>query len=114
MQMTQWIVFLPVNFNDGTAVPDKVLAGLERSLCQRFGGVTIPPVGEGMWINDRRESFRDKVKVIQVLTPSSDDADRFMASFGEQIKNSLRQEMVLMVSSLIDTISITGDALKSS
>lgn len=105
--MKQWLVFLPINYNDGSIVSENTLRELEGLLSEEFGVATAYPKASGMWINGKSKLVRDKVKVIQIITPSGKKTDVFIREFGKKIRDVLNQELVLMVSFPIETLEIS-------
>ena len=90
-------VYLPLNYNDGSAIePDKIERIGER-LLEEFGGVTFfPQPNEG-----RRRmghvTFRDEIVIFRVLSEDVRTARRFFRRLKAELKQDLQQEEILIV-----------------
>jgi hypothetical protein len=62
-------IYLPLDYNDGRAIPESKYVALQRALLNRFGGVTSTqrqfPL-QGIW-QSGREVFQDRVVVFTVM-----------------------------------------------
>lgn len=47
--MNEYVVHVPVNFNDGTPIPEDTLRDLQRYAVRLFGGLTVGHTGLGFW-----------------------------------------------------------------
>lgn len=106
----QWQIYLVRNYNNGQPVPDNVTDGLLQMLLSRFHGVTSLPEGDGIWLPDGESiSMHDNLRMVQVITPASVEAEHFMEAYAWHIKGVLGQKAVLVVSFPIDMLEAGDD-----
>jgi hypothetical protein len=88
-------VLLPAAYNDGTAIPDEVLADIRRALVDRFGGLTAftRSPAEGGW-TDGDSQHHDDIVVLEVM---ADDLDRqWWGAWRKRAEGVLRQEEIVV------------------
>ena len=102
--MKEYDVYLPLRYNDGTAVETGKFQALLQKLLDQFGGVTyFPQPNEGLW---RMGSvvYKDEIVIYRVLSDRPRKARRFFAKLKESLKKSFRQEEILIVERNVNTL----------
>jgi hypothetical protein len=88
-------LFLPLEKNDGTAVPPAVFDRIQRQLTDRFGGVTsfLRSPAEGAWKPTGKDVVHDRVAIFEVMV---DDVDTsWWRDYRHQLEEELEQEHIL-------------------
>ena len=102
--MKEYELYVPLLFNDGTPVGDKVIDRIGERLLKQFGGLTFfPQPNEGRW-RMGHVTFRDKVVIFRVLTAEVRMARRYFRQLKEELKRELRQEEILIVEKDAETL----------
>jgi hypothetical protein len=84
-------VLLPLRFNDGTSVPEKLIADTLLELEQQFGEMSCETQQiRGQWTHEGR-SYRDDLVRIFVDVPDLPQHRQFFAGFKEQLKARFQQ-----------------------
>ena len=84
-------ILLPLRFNDGSIVPDDLIADTLIELRQRFGAVSSETqIIRGYWQHEG-EIFRDELVRIYVDVPDTPQARQFFQEFKERIKSRFKQ-----------------------
>ena len=95
-------VLLPVRFNDGRDVPEKLLGEAVNEIVEQFNAVTFyKESAEGRWRNEET-LFRDDLALIVVDVPDTAKNRKWMKAFKEKWKQRLKQLDIWMVSYRID------------
>jgi hypothetical protein len=94
---TEYDLFVPLHYPDGTAVePDKV-DRVERRLIDRFGGVLrFPQERQGTW-EVAGVTFQGEVLVLRVVVDLRTVIGGFFQGLVEHLKTDLRQKEILIV-----------------
>lgn len=95
--MKEYELYLPLAFNDGTPIPDEIIAEVGQRLLQQFGGVTFfPQPNKGSWkMGD--VTFLDEIVIFRVLTAKARSARVYFRRLKEELKRELSQEEILIV-----------------
>jgi hypothetical protein len=84
-------IFLPLEFNDGRAIPGARFVALQRKLLKRYGGVTTIqrefPLA-GIW-QSGTEVYQDRVIVFTVMDFRDDPQDGYL-SYLDRLKKGLK------------------------
>jgi hypothetical protein len=84
-------VLLPLRFNDGTPVPDSLVAETLLELEQQFGAVSFESqMIRGQW-TFQAESYRDDLIRVFVDVPDSPATREFFVALKERLKARFRQ-----------------------
>lgn len=95
--MTEYELYVPLNYNDGTPIESEKLTHLKRSLMNEFGGLThFPQENDGAW-KVGSVVFRDRVVILRVLASNARKAELFFANLKPKLKAEWQQENVLIV-----------------
>lgn len=97
-------VLLPLRFNDGTPVPDELVAGTLIELEQRFGAVSCETQTiHGRWRHEG-QSYRDDLVRVFVDTADEPENRRFFLEYKEVLKTRFRQLDIWMTTYLIEVL----------
>lgn len=95
-------VLLPVRFNDGTDVPEDLLAEAVNEIVEQFGAVTFHrQTVEGHWRHDEA-MYRDDLAILVINLPDNAKNRKWMKAFKGRWKERLDQLEIWMVSYPID------------
>ena len=84
-------ILLPLRFNDGSAVPDDLIAELLLRLERRFGAVSSETQTiRGLWHHEG-QSYRDELVRVFVDAPDLPETRQFFVEFKETLKAALKQ-----------------------
>jgi hypothetical protein len=91
-------VLLPVRFNDGRDVPDKVLGEAVNEVVAQFGAVSFHKQAvEGHWRHEET-LFRDDLALLVVDLPDTAKNRKWMKAYKGRWKERLSQLEIWMVS----------------
>jgi hypothetical protein len=103
-QFRRYEILLPTNFNDGSAVPQKLLGQSLRELRKQFGSISAETQSiEGQW-EHRGKLHRDLN--VRVFIDVADTADnrQFFIDFKELLKERFHQIDIWLTTYLIEVI----------
>jgi hypothetical protein len=101
---SEYDVYLPLSYNDGTPVEPEKIVRLKQRLHDRFGGLTFfPQRNEGVWSIDR-VAFRDEIVIVRVLSEEVRASREFFRQLKEELKEELRQQEVLIVERKVEVL----------
>jgi hypothetical protein len=84
-------LLLPLRFNDGTPVPDELIAETWLELEQRFGSVSCETQQiSGMWTHEGA-NYRDELVRAFVDVPDTEENRQFFESLKERLKVRFQQ-----------------------
>jgi len=87
-------IHLPLNFADGTLVPDELFAAVRDELISRFGGLTIlPPSSPAQgWWKSENVLYRDDILIYRVTTIG--DEDQFFQQYKRSLAEQFKQQEI--------------------
>lgn len=102
--MKEYDIFVPLSYNNGTAIEGHKFQQLQQSLLDEFGGVTyFPQANQGYWkLGD--VIYRDEIVIYRVLSSDARRSKRFLRSLKESLKAELGQEEILIVERDVDAL----------
>jgi hypothetical protein len=84
-------ILLPLRFNDGTAVPDELMADTLLELRHRFGAVsTETQTIRGIW-EHQEQVYRDDLVRVFVDAPDVLESREWFGQFKERVKSRFQQ-----------------------
>jgi len=93
----EYELYLPVTYNDGSPVEEKLIDKVGELLLDEFDGVTFfPQKNEGSW-RMGHAVFRDRIVIFRVLAEDTRKARRFFKRLKVKLKVDLDQEEILIV-----------------
>jgi hypothetical protein len=97
-------ILLPLRFNDGTPVPDELLAETLLELRERFGAVSCETQTiRGVW-QHQGQVFRDDLARLFVDTDDTQENLQFFLDYKERLKTRFRQINIWMTTYLIEVL----------
>ena len=57
---------IPVNYNDGTKIPQTIIDNCLFAIAQEFGGYTLSSIGEGFWVGPGGRNFVEPMRRLSV------------------------------------------------
>jgi hypothetical protein len=97
-------ILLPLRFNDGSPVPDDLIADLLLQLEQRFGAVSSETQTiRGLWHHEG-QSYRDELMRVFVDAPDASETRQFFLEFKEILKMALKQIDIWMTTYPIEVL----------
>ena len=97
-------ILLPLRFNDGTAVPDELIADTLLELRERFGAVSAETQTiRGVWQHEGKV-FRDDLMRVFADVPDVPENLEFFRTFKERAKWRFRQIDIWMTAYPIEVI----------
>lgn len=97
-------ILLPLRFNDGQPVPEKLIADALLELRNRFGAVSAETqITRGQWLYED-QVFRDDLIRVYVDIQDSEDSRQFFAEFKERAKANFMQVDLWMTTYPIEVL----------
>jgi hypothetical protein len=93
----EYDIFIPLNYNDGTAVEGTKLQSIHKRLLEHFDGLTyFPQPNEGFW-KMGGVTYQDEIVIYRGLSSKVRATRRFLTRLKEALKKELKQEEILIV-----------------
>ena len=97
-------ILLPLRFNDGSPVPNELIADLLLKLEIRFGAVsTETQTIRGLWRHEG-QAYRDELVRVFVDVPDEPESRHFLLQFKETLKTELKQIDIWMTTYPIEVL----------
>lgn len=97
-------ILLPRRFNDGSQVPDELIADTLTELEERFGAVSCETqVIQGLW-RQQDQLFRDDLIRVFVDVPDVPESRQFFVEFKERAKARFQQLDIWMTTHPIEVL----------
>ena len=97
-------MLLPLRFNDGSPVPDELIADTLVELEQRFGAVSCETqTTRGFWRHEG-ESYRDELVRVYLDVQDVPENRKFFSQFKEPLKARFRQIDIWLTTYSLDVI----------
>ena len=89
-------ILLPLNDNNGQALPRKLFRTVADELTEKFGGLTAHTraPAEGWWKDDGPETQKDEIVIYEVMTENLDEA--WWGKYRKQLEERFQQEQVIV------------------
>ena len=101
---SEYDVYIPLSYNDGTPVDPQKIADLKRQLQDRFGGLTFfPQRTEGHW-KVGTVAFRDDIVICRILSEDVRESRAYFLQLKEEMQQAFRQEEVLIVERKVEVL----------
>lgn len=102
--MKEYDLFVPLYYNDGTAIEPVKFQRLQAELLAHFEGLTFfPQPNEGFW-KMGGITYRDEIVIYRVLASRVRPARRFLADLKQRLKREFKQEEILIVEREVETL----------
>jgi hypothetical protein len=102
--MREYEIYVPLHYNDGSAIEPEKLGRLRQRLFDYFGGLTdTRQRNAGAW-KVGNVAFHDEVVIYRVLAVKQYPARRFLMELKEELEAELRQEDILIVERKVEVL----------
>ncbi len=94
-------ILLPLNDNDGHALPRDLFETVSHDLTERFGGVTAytRAPADGRWREEGRATSSDEVVVVEVMVETMDEG--WWRNYRASLEAQFRQKQIIVRSQII-------------
>jgi hypothetical protein len=94
-------ILLPLNDNDGHALPRDLFETVSLDLTERFGGVTAytRAPADGRWREAGRDTSSDEVVVVEVMVETMDEG--WWRTYRASLEAQFRQKQIIVRSQII-------------
>jgi len=95
-------ILLPLQFNDGTAVPEEMIVEVELELERQFGSISTETQRiRGRW-QQEGHTYRDELIRLFIDEPDTPDNKQFFREYKEILKARFQQKDIWLTSTPID------------
>lgn len=104
--MRRYDIFLPITYNDGTAIEPEKFSQVENELLAMFGALTVNSMTapfKGIWRFGGVE-YRDDVLIFLILAPDDLNTEQFFKSHKETLKERFQQKDILITYEVIHRV----------
>lgn len=102
--MKEYDLFLPLYYNDGSAIDPTKYQQIQDRLIETFGGLTVfPQPNQGYW-QMAGVTYRDEIIIFRVVTANARVAHRVFRQLKAELKEDLQQEEILIIVRDVDTL----------
>ena len=104
--MREYKIYLPLKYNDGTAIKDAKFRTIKSDLVNKFGAITVSSLTapyQGRWKYGGVE-FLDDIITIEIVTSDDRATKKFFKDLKEQLKRDLDQIDILITTHGIQVI----------
>jgi hypothetical protein len=93
----EYDLFIPLYYNDGTAIEPAKFQDLQRRLLDRFEGLTyFPQPNQGFW-RFGSITYRDEIVIYRVISQDPAGSHDFLAGLKEHLKQEFQQQEILII-----------------
>jgi hypothetical protein len=93
----EYVILLPLTFNDGQPVPPELLLRTRDELVEHFGGASFDPGRvEGFWRQEHLH-YSDELVRVRVSGLNSEVDDEFIRTYKETLKRRFEQEDIYIL-----------------
>ncbi len=102
--MREFEIYVPLHYNDGSAIESEKLDDLRRRLFDFFGGLTdTRQRNAGAW-KVGNVVFHDDIVIYRVLAVKQHPARRFLMDLKDELERELRQQEILIVEREVEVL----------
>ena len=95
--MKEYDIFVPLYYNDGTAVESAKFQRLQALLLEQFEGLTyFPQPNQGFW-KFGNMTFRDEIVIYRVISHNPVTSRDFLTTLKRDLKEYFQQEELLII-----------------
>ena len=98
---------LPFKFNNGNQVPEDYFLEVQKTLSDKYGGVTYHPKPDlkGLWQSPAvNQLYTDDLMLYQVWTEDFNGGRQYFSEFKEYLKKKFEQEEIYIIEETIEVI----------
>src|SRR5438067_1198727 len=90
-RLVQYVILLPLSFNDGRRIPPELHLQTYEELIERFGGLTVDEIPVvGYWQHEGVR-YQDPAKRLTATAEDTPETDAFIRNFKETLKERFEQ-----------------------
>lgn len=93
---TQYVLFLPLNDNNGRQIENTQLQQAQQTVLSYAGGLTQLAPATGMWVGRTGVVYRDQMRPIMVVT-TSPEAENWFTQWAAQLATLFQQEEIFLL-----------------
>jgi hypothetical protein len=102
--MREFEIYVPLLYNDGSAIETEKLVALRHRLFEYFGGLTdTRQQNAGAW-RVGNVSFHDEIVIFRVLAVKQHPARAFLMALKAELERELRQQEILIVERKVEVL----------
>ncbi len=102
MQQKEYVILLPLRFNNGEPVPAERLLKTREDLVAHFGGASFDPgTVAGFWLHED-SLFSDELIRVRVSSHQAELDDAFISRYKETLKERFEQEEIYITAYIIE------------
>jgi hypothetical protein len=95
--LKEYDIFVPLRYNDGTAVEPRKFRDLQARLLEYFSGVTFfPQANVGLW-RMGGVTYRDEIVIYRVVSGKARSARQFIRQLKQELERVFQQEQILIL-----------------
>ncbi len=95
--MKEYDIFVPLLYNDGSAIEPTKFQVLQEELLRRFDGLTyFPQANQGFW-KFGNVTYRDEIVIYRVISQDSAGSRDYLRMLKEHLKQEFQQLDILIV-----------------
>lgn len=89
-------ILLPLNDNNGKALPKGLFCAVADELTEKFGGLTAHTraPAEGLWKEDSEQAKKDEIVIYEVMTEELDEA--WWGKYRKRLEKRFKQEKIIV------------------
>ncbi len=91
-----YTIYLPLNYNDGAAIPASLLNRAKDEIARYTGGCTVLPASDGLWGSPDGQTHHARVVPVMVIAQADEYTDRFFRRLAGQLAEVLAQQEVFI------------------
>jgi hypothetical protein len=93
----EYEIYVPLSYNDGSAIEPRKFQQLQKRLVEQFEGLTfLPQPNQGTW-KMGGVTYHDEIVIYRVQTAKVRSARRFLLRLKKDLEQELQQEKILIV-----------------
>jgi hypothetical protein len=102
--MREFEIYVPLHYNDGSAIEPEKLVTLRQRLFDYFGGLTdTRQQNAGAW-KVGNVVFHDEIVIFRVLAVKQHPARAFLMTLKAELERELRQQEILIVERKVEVL----------
>ncbi|MDB6121733.1 MAG: hypothetical protein JWQ71_726 [Pedosphaera sp.] len=89
-------ILLPLEDNEGKKFPSEFFANLNKSLVEKFGGLTahLQSPATGLWATPDEDIAHDQIIIFEIMTEELDKA--WWRNLRKELETQLRQRLIII------------------
>ena len=102
MLQKEYVILLPLRFNDGNPVPDELVLQTREELVRQFGGASLDPgTVTGYWMHEQSQ-FTDELIRVRISGTDAEVDDAFIQEYKEILKTRFQRHEIYIAGYVIE------------